>query len=170
VRTPGSTRCDRRPSRKEIGLPDLNLSPGEDAALTIARLFLRAIAEPASGAWIDAMRAAEARFGPRDGPVIAARVLDVIGTIRRSRRSVFMFNAPGCPCCAAIVTEHERRMMLAISALRRGRTAAARGEVMMLCEGHGAERTLAALGALGTALDGDRDDPAHRLQHARAAR
>lgn len=147
--------CGRHPDPKDRYLSELGLALEEEITLTIARLFFQSFASPEGNTWIAAMAEAEGRFGYRDGPIVAARLLAALQAIRRSRTSTFMFNSPVCPCCAAIVTEHERRLMGALSAIRRGDRGTARIEVMMLCEGNRLEVVLAALAALGKALDGD---------------
>lgn len=161
--------CGRQPDPKDCYLTDLHLTLEEQIALTVARLFFRSFAVRESDAWVAAMAEAEARFGYRDGPIVAARLLAAIQAIRRSRTSVFRFNSPICPVCAAIATEHERRMMRALSAIRRGEAATARGEIIMLCEGKGADRVLKALAALGRVLDGElpaHGRPAHDVEAA----
>ena len=146
--------CGRQPDPKDCYLSSLNLTLEEQIALTIVRYFFHSFAVPQSNAWITAMAEAEARFGYHEGPVIAARLLALLQVIRRARRSVFMFNSPTCPGCAAIATEHERRLMTALSAQRRGDVGTARLEVMMLCEGNRVDTVLCGLAWLGQALDG----------------
>lgn len=147
--------CGRQPDPKDCYVADLRLTLEEQIALTLARLFFQSFAGARTDGWVAAMAEAEARFGYRNGPIVAARLLAALQAIRRSRISVFMFNSPACPGCSAIATEHERRMMRALSALRRGEATAARAEIVMLCEGRGADRVVSALYALGRALDGD---------------
>jgi len=146
--------CGRQPEPKDCYLSSLNLTLEEQTALTIARYFFQSFAAPHTNAWITAMAESEARFGYREGPVIAARLLATLQVIRRARNSVFMFNSPACPGCAAIATEHERRLMTALSAHRRGDVGTARLEMMMLCEGNRVDMVLCGLACLGQALDG----------------
>lgn len=161
--------CGRQPDPKDCFVADLRLTLEEQIALTLARLFFQSFAGARSDGWVAAMAEAEARFGHRDGPIVAARLLAALQAIRQSRRSVFMFNSPACPGCAAIATEHERRMMRALSALRRGEVTAARAEIVMLCEGRGDDRVLRALTALGRALDGELPANARPVHRAGAA-
>lgn len=160
--------CGRQPDPKDCHLAELRLTPEEQIALTLARLFFQSFAGTRPNGWVTAMAEAEARFGDRDGPIVAARLLAALQAIRRSRRSVFMFNSPACPGCSAIATEHERRMMRALSALRRGKATAAYAEIVMLCEGQGADRVLSTLSALGRALDGDVPATERPVHHAGA--
>jgi hypothetical protein len=149
----GSPGCGRMPDPKDCHIRDLSLTREEEIVLTVARLFFRSFAVAGSEAWVAGMAEAEAGLGYRDGPIVAARLLATIQAVRRSRQSVFLFNSAGCPGCSAVATEHERRLMRALSAVRRGDGAVARAEMMMLCEGNCIERVLAALLALGHALD-----------------
>lgn len=150
---PSSPGCGARPDPKGGHVRDLGLAREEEIVLAVARLFFLSFAAPGSEAWIAAMAAAAQGLGPRDGAIVAARLLDVIQAIRRSRRSVFLFNATRCPDCSALATEHERRLLRALCAVRRGEGTVARAEIMMLCEGNPAEAVLGALSALGRALD-----------------
>lgn len=147
--------CGRVPDPKDSYLDDLDLRLEEQITLTIARMFFQSFCTPEGMTWIAALAEAEARFGTEEGPKIAARLLASLQSVRRARRSTFMFNSPTCPGCAAIATEHERRFITAVAALRRGDTGKARLEVMMLCEGNRVEIVVTALQALARALDGD---------------
>ncbi|MEM7721098.1 MAG: hypothetical protein AAF376_01880 [Pseudomonadota bacterium] len=158
------THCGRTPDPKDCYLSELGLSLEEEITLTIARLFFQSFAAPESNAWINAMAEAEARFGYRDGPIVAARLLATLQVMRRARKSIFMFNSPVCPGCAAIATEHERRLMMALSAVRRGDMGPARLEIMMLCEGNRIDMVLAGLSGLAQALDGKSPENARRAE------
>ena len=144
--------CGRVPDAKDSTLSSLGLALEEEITLTIARLYFQSFCTPEGMTWIAAMAEAEARFGPEQGPRVAARCLAALQAIRGARRSVFMFNNPWCPSCAAIATEHERRLIVAIAALRRGDESKAQVEMMMLCEGNSSDRVLAALAALARTL------------------
>ncbi|KJZ18572.1 hypothetical protein [Loktanella sp. S4079] len=145
-------QCYRTPLPKEIFRKDADFDEIESQLLTVMRLYFQAFAAPESHAWIGAMDWAEAQFGPTQGPIIAARVLAALMGVRRTRQSVFRFSSPTCPDCAAIVTEHERRFMAAVCAVRRGQVGAAQTELMMLCEGNDTGRTIDALKALRAVL------------------
>lgn len=161
--------CGRTADEKDRLVHDLNLTLEEQITLTVARLFFQSFSTPEGYTWLAAMAEAEARFGYVDGPLIAARLLAALQVIRRSRRSTFMFNSPTCPGCAAIATEHERRLMTALSCIRRGDKGTARVEVIMLCEGHRTEMVLSALDALGRALDGKLPANVRPCAHERMA-
>ncbi|MBF9052520.1 hypothetical protein GTA62_21165 [Roseobacter sp. HKCCD9010] len=159
--------CGRTPDPKDCYVSELGLTLEAELALTVARLFFQSFASPNSNAWVAAMAEAEARFGYRDGPIIAARILATLQVIRRARKSVFMFNSPTCPGCAGIATEHERRLMGALVNVRRGEMGHARLEIMMLCEGNRVEIVLSALIALARALDGELPENSHPKHETR---
>ncbi|MEM8569867.1 MAG: hypothetical protein AAGG56_03065 [Pseudomonadota bacterium] len=144
----------RKPNPKDRLLGDLDLILEEQIALTIARHYFRSFCAPESEAWIRAIEEAETRFGPVEGPCVASRVLSVLKTIRRARRSTFLFNNPCCIRCAAVATEHERRLVSSLASIRRGNMGRARMEVIMLCEGNGVDQVLAALCDLSETLAG----------------
>ena len=148
--------CGRTPSDKDCYLTDLSLAWDEEITLTLARFFFSSFAQPNSMGWISALAEAEARFGHTHGPQIAARLLAALQSIRRARKSVFMFNSPCCPGCASVATEHERRLVTAIHAIRSGDIGKAHLEILMLCEGSQVETVLIALSALARALDSTR--------------
>ncbi|MEJ8560489.1 hypothetical protein QTO30_04090 [Yoonia sp. GPGPB17] len=95
---------------------------------------------------------AEAMFGEKDGPVIALRLLDALRCMRFARKSVFCFSAPTCEGCAAIVTEHERRLMAALRGVRLGQLGRTQTELMMLCEGNDITQTVGAFARLAALL------------------
>jgi len=151
VRSPSG--CGRAPDHKETYLSDLPLNRDERACLAIIRQYFQCFAAPASMGWLAAQAEADAHFGPEQGPVIAARCLMVLQAVRRARRSTFMFSSPTCPGCAAIATEHERRLVLALHGMRRSRPGEARLEALLLCEGNRIEPVLWTLESLADALD-----------------
>lgn len=153
--TDGATpACGRVATAKDRPIHLLGLDPAERALLGIARLMFQTFSPADVGDWIAALTRAEAAFGPAQGAMIFARLARLLQCMRQSRRSVFLFNNPACPGCAAIVTEHERRLMLALVAARQGQAARAAIEVMMLCEGNEIDRVLAALDDLAIAMMG----------------
>jgi hypothetical protein len=156
MKSTGTTGCGRNPARNERYLSELNLTLEEQIVLTVARHFFHSFARPNSMAWLNALGEAEARFGRDDGPRIASRILVVLQSVRRARKSVFMFNPSTCPCCSAIATEHERRLMVAVHAMRRDDRGQARLEMLLLCEGNPIEEVLASLSELGAAMDHER--------------
>lgn len=152
----GTDHCGRREQRlrnKECGLDDLPFVQSERAVLTMARLYFQTFVDPRSMAWARALTDADACFSPRDHPLVAAQVLAVVQAMRLSRRSCFQFNNPTCPCCSAIVTEHERRLILTLHAMRRGDNSRAQLEMMMLCEGNRTDAVLHCMAELARTLD-----------------
>jgi|GEM_PF-1871629 len=140
------TECGRKMDEKDSHLSDLNMSPNYQSILQIMRLYMQSVSHPSSMAWMAALSGAETAFGPTSGPQIAARTLEVLQQVRMSRKSVFRFNSPTCPCCCQIVTEHERRFMLALDSTNSG--AAAKMELIMLCEGNDVTLALNAINHL----------------------
>jgi hypothetical protein len=147
-----SEDCKRTLQSKEIFRKDANFDKIDGELLTIARLYFQAFAIPSCHSWIGALDWAETKFGDADGPVIGARLLTALQEMRRARRSVFHFNSPVCVDCSAIVTEHERRLMAVLQAIRRHHMGAAKTEMMMLCEGNDSDDALVALERLVSSL------------------
>ncbi|MDX8354795.1 hypothetical protein [Cognatiyoonia sp. IB215182] len=146
------SHCGRRPDQKEILRTDARFDYAEDHILTIARFFFQSFACPQSHAWLRASDIAQTAFGDEIGPIIAARLVDVLRSVREARRSVFHFNSPVCEGCAAIVSEHERRLMGALQAVCRGNAGRAQTELMMLCEGNNITQSLGAMTRLSLML------------------
>ncbi|MEL6953382.1 MAG: hypothetical protein AAFN09_00125 [Pseudomonadota bacterium] len=145
--------CGRPVEDKDSLRAEAGLDTAEHGILDIARFYFSSFAHPDSQAWMAGLDTAQALFGD-DGPRIAARVMDVLRAMRCARRSTFMFNAPTCPGCSRILTEHERRLIQGFAALRRGAMGQARVEAMMLCEGNPTGALLDAMQALADVLPG----------------
>lgn len=144
--------CGRPFDEKDILRDAAGLDAIEDTVLTIARHYFQSFAVPQSQAWMNAINLAEQAFGRQDGGQIAARVMSVLRAMRGARRSTFMFNSPGCKGCSAVLSEHERRLIGAFAALRRGALGQARVEAMMLCEGNATDALIYEMRALSAAL------------------
>ncbi|NNV96023.1 hypothetical protein GTF97_18685 [Roseobacter sp. HKCCD8767] len=54
--------------------------------------------------------------------------------------------------CSALLTEHERRFMAALTAVRYGRSGHARLELMMLCEGNDIEEVFKSFAVIADAM------------------
>ncbi|WP_370212163.1 hypothetical protein [Roseovarius sp.] len=152
----------RHPHQQRLGPQDslLDQSPldaAERSCLETIRHMLHSFAAPQSQAWMTAVRCADAGFAPATGPLIATQAMRYIDEVRKSRISVFHFNSAACPPCAAVLTEHERRLMLALHWARRGHPARARLELMLLCEGNEIAHAMARLTALSRALPAPAD-------------
>jgi len=133
-KTKNANSCGREPGEKECTLVSLGLDRIEAQLLAIARHIFQSFATPGTQGWLNGLGRAEYAFC-FDGPQLFARVVEVLQAVRMSRTSCFIFNSPMCPCCANVVTEHERRLILALAAMRRGQIGRVRTELMMLCEG-----------------------------------
>lgn len=147
-----SLHCNRVLQPKEIMRVDARHDEVEGDLLTIARFYFQSFALPDSQAWIGGLGWAETSFGDVEGPLIGVRLLCALMAVRHARQSVYCFNSPTCSDCAVIVTEHERRFMSAIHAVRVGRMGQAHTELMMLCEGNDTKPSLDALLRLSSVL------------------
>ena len=136
----------------ESYLSALGYDAAEHVVLAVVRCFLEGFCNPKGQCWINAFTIADDRFGSPMGPAIAFDTLEVLRTLRTARRSVFMFSRSSCPTCAEVVTEHERRLMSALHALRRGAHGQAGIELMMLCEGNDTGPMLSKLSTLTETL------------------
>jgi hypothetical protein len=80
---------------------------------------------PKRQGWIATIAPALEAFGDDRGPEAAVATLAMMQVMRRTRASVFHVNAADCPHCARCVTPHERLLIAALPALRRGQGDAA---------------------------------------------
>jgi len=144
--------CGRTMAPKDCLLSDLQLDRDMQGVLRLTRLYMQTFAMPDTMAWVAALANAEEIYGTDHGPQIAVQCLRALQSVRRSRRSVFQFNSPTCPTCAAIVTEHERRLMNAIVGCQTCTEGQARLELMMLCEGNDIDRAIAEIMELNIRL------------------
>ena len=145
-------RCQRVASPKEISRDDALLDFTEDTLLTASRYYFQSFACPETHGWLQALSITQVHFGDTMGPAIAVKLLTAMQAMRCSRKSMFQFNAPACPCCAEILTEHERRFMTAIQAMRIGDLNTVRLEIMLLCEGFESEHVVDAFRDLNSVL------------------
>lgn len=138
------------PCGADRGAPvaDLGYTAEQRHVLTVARHYFSSFAQPERQGWLSAISAALHLFGHARGPEVAVATLAMVQTMRRSRQSVFRFNSPDCPACAARVTPQERAMMSALRAAALDMDDAARAHAAILCEGNDAEDFLRAVGCL----------------------
>ena len=144
--------CNRQPGHKDTYVNLAGLDDSELAVLEVVRFFLQIYATVFSQSWILGLRASEKYFGIEGGARVGVRLLLALQEMRFARRSVFLFNAPECLGCSKYLSEHERRLITSIAALRRGRFGLAQAEMMMLCEGHDTSATLSAFSELAILL------------------
>ncbi len=144
--------CGRKIDPKDSHLSDLDMSANDGAVLQIMRLYMQSVSHPPSMAWMAALSGADTAFGRTFGPQIAARTLEALQRVRVSRKSVFHFNSPACPCCSQIVTEHERRFMRALECANAGALGQAKMELIMLCEGNNVIPALDAMERLNQTI------------------
>ena len=86
------------------------------------------------------------------GAGFAMKVFEAMKAVRTTRKSTFTFSSPTCPGCSEILTEHERRMLLALAAIRVGKIGVAQLELMMLCEGNDVGHVIEAFAAVADAM------------------
>lgn len=125
----------------------------ERHVLHIARLFFVSFHYPTSQAWMPAIFTAEQLFDSPAGAVIAARVLQVVNTVRFVRSAGFSYCDPGCSDCSKYITKEERYLVAALHSARRGRMSDARTQALLLCQGGDHAPFLAALALLVTCLE-----------------
>lgn len=140
--------------RDQYQLQDqLPFDSDEGHVLHIARLFFISFHYPTSQAWMPAIFTAEKLFDCPQGATIAARVLQVVNTVRFVRSAGFSYCDPACPDCAKYITKEERYLVAALHSARRGRMSDVRTQAMLLCQGGDHAPFLAALGLLVTCLE-----------------
>jgi len=142
---PRFTRSDEHdPQPGTHHLQAFDYSPVQIAILEIMRFYFVAYADPQRNAWEMAFEHGQRVFGTTRGPVMAARVLDVVQAMRFSRKSTFRFSNPYCECCRKRISNSERHILDAICALDRGDTVGAMASALVLCEGFDTEPFLDA--------------------------
>ncbi|NDW00921.1 hypothetical protein [Salipiger sp. PrR002] len=147
---PGHARCGG-----SAGISDLTgLGRHDLTVLMIARYFFQSFAHPQSEGWLRAMSGAEQVLGPQEAPEVVFAVLRAVQEMRHARRNPFNFSNPDCPGCAARLCGHERLFLNIFRAMRRGRQGDAEAHALLLCEGNGVQRLIAAMGVLAAAMPG----------------
>lgn len=127
---------NNRPGKGECFVTDADLDPEEQNCLNLARTILLYMADPSSPLRrVDVQDAAQV-FGPQSAKDMIAVLTDLFSAIHLIRKSPFVFSNPHCLNCRVILTENERRTMLALAAARRGRTSTVAAHVMLVCEGN----------------------------------
>lgn len=149
----GRHRCPPvRPDRHETPLAAAGFDRVEIACLTLARRILVSACVIDSLHQRDILDCAADGIGATHAAGAVFAMNRLLGAIRRSRRSVFVFNDPGCPHCAHILTKEEGRVINALASVRRRHIGAAHVQIMLLCEGNPTEVVLSALDALALLL------------------
>jgi hypothetical protein len=138
-----------RPPRRELRagearIEDLDLDRFAHLTLALLRSYCQTFAAPPSQGWLQAIEIATRHAGSDRAPSLCYDLLAVIQALRSSRRSVFTFSNPDCPCCRPIVAAEERQLLAMLEALRRGHRGQAATHALLVCEGQSAERLLEA--------------------------
>lgn len=145
--------CHRTPDSKETIVADACLDTLEETCLEVVRHIFVTFAAPASQSWIRAFSIASDVFGTQEGANIALQLTKLLQAVRQSRTSVFQFNSADCSGCARLLTEHERRLMKAITEKRQGHQERAVLQMMLLCEGNSTDCVMTELTKLVQSLD-----------------
>lgn len=157
---------NQRPGKHECFVSDVDLDPVEYNCLTLARTILLFMGDPSSPLRrIDVQDAAEV-FGPHSATDIISAMTDLFSSIHLIRKSPFVFSNPHCINCRKILTENERRIMLALAGARRGKLSSVSAHVMLVCEGNPDVPVHHNLGRLTKILPVPRTEPEHhRIGH-----
>ena len=127
---------------KQTLLADAGYDRIEITFLSLARCFFLSYAEPETQAWEIAFVKSHRDLGPEIGALFAQETLKIVQAMRLSRRSIFCFSNPRCPCCCDKLSDHERNLMNAFIAIRCNKKSEAHLHAMILCEGHSTETLL----------------------------
>lgn len=147
ARQPHHTIQDR------ITVAEAGLTHDEVSVLTILRLFCTTYANPESQAWENGFDCALSSFGPNHGPLLGPAIMNVMRSLRCTRKSNFRFTNPGCPCCRATLSDHELHMMRLLKAERRGDGPTRQTCAVILCEGEDPGLFLASISELAGRLN-----------------
>jgi hypothetical protein len=107
----------------------------ERDVLTVSRLFFMSFHHPQGFSWMTAFKFGDSAFGTSAGPTVTKSILEVVNAMRETRGSGFSYCDPHCKQCRAFMTREERYLIAIVHQLRRGQTAAAQMNAMLLCEG-----------------------------------
>ena len=127
--------CDTAQNRAHYARAD-QLHPFEGKILTIARCFFQTFACPGGQSWMDSFKMADVYFKSEDAAQMALGILNIVQTMRIARNSTFQFSNPLCPGCARLMTETERQLTSALSAVRLGQRSTAHIHALLLTEGN----------------------------------
>ena len=114
----------------------LELTPEQQSVLCVMRCYFASYARPQSIGWEAGMDHAVKLFGEDKGPKVAWCCLRTVQAMRTSRRSMFHFCDPACPCCRHRLTPNEGHLMRSLQAVADGQMGQAKLASMMLCEGN----------------------------------
>lgn len=127
---------NQRPGKGECYVSDVPLDDVELNCLHLARTILLFMADPSSPLRrLDVQDAADV-FGTACAQDITCAMTDLFSAIHLIRKSAFVFSNPHCISCSKIMTENERRIMLALAGTRREERSSVAGHVMLICEGN----------------------------------
>lgn len=143
--------------RRMAAKSDLALDTVDRAVLDIARHFFHSFAEPKSQSWIQGFATADQLFPAPFGATFGHAILSMVLELRCSRRDVFDYLAPESPEAQSVLTDEEKYFVLALKATRSRNRTQAETHAMLLCQGNGTVRFLAACDRMSLLL-GDEED------------
>lgn len=146
-----STNCTSKRAAGDVPLDTLDADAVSVNFLHAARYFFVALAERQPDALIMAVLASDSFFRCANGAEQMRLALAVCHEMRTSRRSVFRFSNPRCPCCAAIVTQDERYLMQLVQYAQEQNRSKVASTAMLLCEGNSTEGVIATAYAFAEA-------------------
>lgn len=144
---------------KTAGLPlrgEFGFTAIEDVTLDLVRLVCHVYATGDAANWDAALKCAEDRLGPLDGPEFMSRVALLMSAVRIERQGRFIFMSAGC----CHICNDELLLQSVIKVARQGDTELVHEiAVTLACSGH-VNRIEQAAHALG-ALQARRNVPVH---------
>lgn len=128
-RSPQKTKKDR------VLIRDAALTRSDCNVLEALRLFCVGYANPDSFAWEAGFDVCLKEFGPAHGPQIGMGIMNVMRSLRLTRRSTFKFTNPACPCCRSSLSEHELQLMILLKTEHHADGVTRQTNAVILCEG-----------------------------------
>lgn len=128
-------RSSQEAKRDRVLIRDAALNKAERVVLDALRIFCVGYANPDSFAWEAGFDICLKEFGSLHGPKIGMGIMNVMRSLRLSRKSTFKFTNPACPCCCASLSEHELRLMTLFKTERQSDRTTRQTNAMILCEG-----------------------------------
>lgn len=108
----------------------------EKNVLRLTRAFILSMADRKNPRRNQNLQDATSRFDPEQADEITHAVVGLLGSVRKARQAPFFYSNPNCLNCRKILTEHERRLIEALAATRRGQRSKAYTQIMLICEGN----------------------------------
>jgi len=136
----------------DMAVAHLQFDDVENALLRIARHFFIAYSDHAQPHWETAFDLSQHHFGSVKGPAISFALLNVLRTMRTSRKTTFGFTNPHCSSCRHKISNCERLLLTTIQHMRNGEKAKAQMDALIVCEGFDTTYMLKAVQYLSNLL------------------